>query len=1072
MKPFSFLQTKFLIPQHTPDRLPRPRLENWLRDHQTKRLLLVSAPAGYGKTTLLSWIMRSARFQAAWYQLDAADNDPFVFLGYFVQALRRLCDAEFGNASLVLLETLDEEHIDLNRILTVLINEMFEAMQGRWTVVLEDYHLVSNPAVHKIVEYLLDNAPPELQLLISTRIDPPLQLARLRARDLLAELRASDLRFTPEETQQWFELKAPGISLSSVQSLARKTEGWAAGIQIVLSSIQGQDSVDAEAFIDNISGTHRYFFEYLAGEVFQRLNPEKQDFLLQTSVLEQMDISACNALLQRTDAFLILESLENANLFITSVSETQKWYRYHQLFREFLLGKLRRELPELHLQCQVRAAIYFESERDWSAAFSHYITASHHREAARILEGVAANFVEHGRVELLHRFLNQLDETVLRTSPELLLQRGNVLRRLGQAGAAITNYQDARHAFRKFGDRAGVCRALTQLATINHSQGHYRVTQSLATEALQHATSDDHAERARALMALAKSVGFLTGMDEGRALAEEAIQEANLAGDTVSPIFKANLLQSLGQICWWHGDPQATVRHCEDALQVLPERLSPIAAKAFISMVTPHLYWREFSIALQYAEQGLEIAQTLHLVELLPSAYAALGNVLTRLGETARAESSLRQAMETAQHLGLASYERLMATGFLAYNLAGQGRFDEAYQLAEGALWSYTGSPDTYEVYVCRSVLADIALEKNDLEIAERHFRNLVAPGQKHQFRIPLAMVYFGLAYICLKTGREDVGLKFAGESFRLIEPTKAFQLYIDQGPRSKLVCEALVGSGVSESFIGRVLDNLPDFGRRGPDLTVTDHKAIVVKMLGQFRILINGEEISQERWVSTKARDLLAYFITFRKERHAADRVFTSLWQDRAGSGKTAFHTALSRLRKALRQEEQTLKYILVEKGDYWLDAARFAVDVDQFDFALNKAQAAPDSMSAAEWLAHATGMVQGEYLENFYYDWVFPERRRLNREYLNALCRLAEIRAGNNEHEPALALIEKALNVDPLLESAHCQAMRSYAALDNRTAVVRQYHRLTELLKSELDIGPAPTTEALYNKLVSANQ
>jgi tetratricopeptide (TPR) repeat protein len=180
------------------------------------------------------------------------------------------------------------------------------------------------------------------------------------------------------------------------------------------------------------------------------------------------------------------------------------------------------------------------------------------------------------------------------------------------------------------GNSGGVCRALTRLAEVNRAQGHYRQAQHLAAEALSFAREDDHAARAEALMALAKSTGFLTGMDQGRSLAEQAVEESRKASGKLSPLARANYLQSLGQICWWHGDPQATVRYCQEALQLAPEGLSPIAAQAYVSMTTPYLYWRELDKALQYAERGLEIAQTLHLKELLPSAYTALGNVLTR----------------------------------------------------------------------------------------------------------------------------------------------------------------------------------------------------------------------------------------------------------------------------------------------------------------------------------------------------------------------------------------------------------------------------------------------------------
>jgi len=432
-----------------------------------------------------------------------------------------------------------------------------------------------------------------------------------------------------------------------------------------------------------------------------------------------MDASACNVVASVQNAQSILEELEKQNLFVSSLDSQRRWYRYHYLFREFLISRLKRVETESIIGLERSAGVHYESQGELEAALSHYLNAQDFESVARVVSIFAADYVERGRVEVLHRYLSTLSADVMKSNPELLLQHGNAHWRLGQAGAAVAAFEDARSSFAAQNNASGVCRALTRLAEVNRAQGNYRQAETLSAD-------EDRAARAEALMALAKSVGFLTGMDKGRQLAEEAVEEARLAEDRISALARANFLQSLGQICWWHGDPQATVRYCQEALQIAPEEFSPIGAQAYISLVTPFLYWRELDKSLHYAERGLQIAQTLHLKELLPSAYTALGNVLTRMGETARAEASLRQGMEIGQQLGLASYEQLMATGYLAYNLCGQGRIEEARQLAEGALWSYTGNPDTYEAYVCRSVLADVALENRQLDKAERLYAELV----------------------------------------------------------------------------------------------------------------------------------------------------------------------------------------------------------------------------------------------------------------------------------------------------------------------------------------------------------
>lgn len=1069
MKPSILLRTKFLVPRTRPELFPRPRLLEWLDSNADKRLTLLSAPAGYGKTTLLADFINASDSAFAWYTLDAQDSDPTVFLTYLIESLRSMKRAPaslthaIGQTAQSLLDSA-EASISPQRVLTVLVNELAEVIETPWLIVLEDYHYVTSPVVHQLVDFLLENAPNDLRLIISTRVDPPLALARLRARGQLAELRASSLRFREDEVSHWIRSNLPGISNESLNLLSEKTEGWVAALQIVRSSLSGRDAQDVDAMLSGLSGSQQFVFDYLAEEVFKRLPEDTQEFLLRTSILQQMDSSACDAVANVQNAQSILEALEKQNLFVSSLDSQRRWYRYHYLFREFLLSRLQRVEIESMISLERSAGRHYEAQGELEAALSHYLNAQDFESAARVVSFFAADYVERGRVEVLHRYLSALPADVMKASPELLLQHGNAHWRLGQAGAAVAAYEDARSSFAAQNNASGVCRALTRLAEVNRAQGNYRQAETLSTEALSFA-DEDHAARAEALMALAKCVGFLTGMDKGRQLAEEAVEEARLAEDKISSLARANFLQSLGQICWWHGDPQETVRYCHEALQIAPEEFSPIGAQAYISLVTPYLYWRELDKSLQYAERGLQIAQTLHLKELLPSAYTALGNVLTRLGETARAEASLRQSMEIGQQLGLASYEQLMATGYLAYNLCGQGRVEEARQLAEGALWSYTGNPDTYEAYVCRSVLADVALENRQLEKAERFYAELVEVGERRQFRIPLAMVYFGLAYIHLETKRPESGLDYARKALHLIETSRTFQLFLDQGIRSQVVSEALIRTGEKSPFLERVLENLPE---KPTQVMASDRYSIRVQCFGNFRVWLNGEEVSQERWVSAKARDLLAYFVTMRGEKSPADKVFDAIWGEKERTSRTAFHTALSRLRNALKAGDDSPRLILVEVGEYWLDSARVSIDVDDFNMAIANARSTTNNVTAAEWYERAATLVQGEYLQNLYYEWVFPERRRLTQSYLNALQELAAHYLSTHVPKQAAACTEKAIALDPLNEDLYSLSMRAYSIMGERASVARVYAELQSRLRMELNANPMPDTVKLYNELM----
>ncbi len=1073
MKPSILLSTKFLLPRAGRGYLPRSHLLHWLENHLEQRLILISASAGYGKTSLLAEFLAKTELPVAWYQLDPSDSDPYTFMAYLIEALRLMrfsskSDKDvIGQNALALLES-PQGGIEPQQVMTVLINELGEQLCQPYLVVMDDYHNTTSLVVHQLVDFLLENGSPNFHLILSTRNDPPLSLAKLRARGVMAELRANDLRFREDEVTELMQQEIPGLSVESLSLLNERTEGWAAALQIVRSMLSGKDVQVASDMISGLSGSQRFIFEYLTDEVFRQLPTDRQRFLLHTAVLDQMDSASCNVIAQVLDAQRTLEQLEEQNLFVTSLDAQRQWYRYHYLFREFLLSKLRSDQPELLRQLEAKAGGYYRELFEWESAFQHYIQAGETIAAAQCACNFAADYVERGRAEALHRYLSCLPAEVMNQYPELLLQHGNVHRRMGKARLAVSAYEKARLVYAKNSEGSGVSRALTRLAEIERSQGNYCSAEGLATQALQASPDEDHTSRAEALMALAKSTGFLTGMDRGRSLAEQAVEESRLAGEKLSTLARASFLQSLGQICWWSGDPQAAVVHTQEALRLAPDELSPMAAQAYILLVSPYLYWREFQVALHHAERGLSIAQTLHLNELLPAAYTALGNVLTRVGEMARAETALKQSLELAVQLGTASYEQIMATGYLALNLCSQGRVDEAWQLAEGALWVYRGHPDAYEVYVCRSVLADTALDKGMLERAEELYQELVEVGERRQFRIPLALVYLGLAYIHLVTGRQEMGIEYANRALHMIEPTGAFQLFIDQGERSRLVCNALVAAGQRTPFVDRVLENLPTQHRKTL-IKLTDPSAIVVRCLGNFRVQLGGEELTQEHWVSAKARDLLAFFVTFRGERIPAEQVFEAIWAEKPGRGMTAFHTALSRLRNALKKQEPAPRFVLVEAGEYHLDVARFNIDVDEFDAALANAHAAEDGEMAARWLEQATSLYEGDYLQNLYYDWLFPERRRISQEYLGMLRQLADYHFTNERYTRSLDLLHRALRMDNLLEDLHCQVMRVYTALGDRAGLMRQYQELNEILADDMGIEPLPTTKKLYDRLLA---
>jgi LuxR family maltose regulon positive regulatory protein len=412
------LSTKFFIPPSRPNLVTRPRLTERLNAGLDRKLTLIAAPAGFGKTTLLSeWIQLSPRF-VTWLSLDEADNDPTQFWTYFISSLQSL-RPNLGASALALL--LSPQALPLSAILTALINAL-SAFPDAFAVTIEDYHLIESPLIHQGLTYLIDHQPPNMHLVITTRADPPLPLARLRARDQLTELRANDLRFTEPEAAAFLN-QVMGLDLSTeeIAALEKRMEGWIAGLQIAALSMQSHD--DIPGFIQAFSGSHRHILGYLADEVLNQLPKGTLNFLLQTSILERLCGRLCEAVTGDTGGQEMLENLEHANLFIIALDNEGVWYRYHPLFAEVLQARLQQShgerIPELHR----RARNWHAQQGMMDEAVRHALAGADFAEAARLIEAVAGNMLRRGSSASLVRWLEAIPMEVTLEKPRLCLTR-------------------------------------------------------------------------------------------------------------------------------------------------------------------------------------------------------------------------------------------------------------------------------------------------------------------------------------------------------------------------------------------------------------------------------------------------------------------------------------------------------------------------------------------------------------------------------------------------------------------------------------------------------------------------
>jgi ATP/maltotriose-dependent transcriptional regulator MalT/class 3 adenylate cyclase len=428
---YPILETKLYVPPSRPDLVKRTHLFDRMNKDTNRKLTLISAPAGFGKTTFISeWISQN-EIPAGWISLDKGDNDYVQFIHYIIAAFQNF-DSNIGEPALIMLQSAQQPSIEL--IMTNLIKEITNIPYD-FVLVLDDYHLIDAKQVHSIVEFLIDHQPTQMHLVITTRVDPPLQLARLRVRNQLAELRAIDLSFLTNEISDFFnKVMKLGLSIEEINILENRTEGWVAGLHLAALSLQGRD--DKPEFIKTFAGDDRYIVDYLAEEVLNSQPAHIRIFLLQTSILNRLSEPLCDFVTNKKGSQQILDELERTNMFIVPLDNKRNWYRYHHLFADLLRQRLQKTENEQIKHLHLRASEWFKEHGYYSESIEHSLSAEESEMAASLMEENLDAIWKHGEHTKFKKWLDKLPIDLLYSKPQLCIFQAWYLFAGGQYEAA------------------------------------------------------------------------------------------------------------------------------------------------------------------------------------------------------------------------------------------------------------------------------------------------------------------------------------------------------------------------------------------------------------------------------------------------------------------------------------------------------------------------------------------------------------------------------------------------------------------------------------------------------------
>jgi ATP/maltotriose-dependent transcriptional regulator MalT len=617
--PVPILATKLYIPSPRPNIVARPRLVERLNDGLAAghKLTLISASAGFGKTTLVSEWIATCKRPVAWLSLDEGDNDPTSFLIYLVAALQTLSlskvegiAANIGAGALAVLQSPQPASTEL--ILTALLNDI-STIPNNFVLVLDDYHVIDSKPVDQALTFLIEHQPPWMHLVITTREDPPLPLARLRGRGQLTELRAADLRFSSSEAAEFLN-QVMGLNLSAedITALETRTEGWIAGLQLAALSMQGHQ--DTTNFIKSFTGSHHFVLDYLLEEVLHQQSESVQAFLLHTSILNRLCGTLCDAVLSATpdSGQETLEYLESANLFIVPLDNERRWYRYHHLFGDILRQRLGQRLSPAEIaDYHLRASLWYEKNGDEAEAFQHAFAAGDFGRAAGLAELAFQGMDGTFQTAAWLGWVKKLPADEVRVRPVLSTQMGLALMDAGEPEASESRLLDAERCLNGASgemvvvDKAQL-KALPAMIAMARAynaqvQGDLSATVKYAELALQLIPEGDLFRRAQATITLEVTHWTRGDLDDARSALADWMNSMQKAGNFVIVVASAF---AMSDILVEQGHLREAVKTNQQAIQLAVEHGKDA------QQITAHHY---LGLAMLYHEMGEDEAAVEHL---------------------------------------------------------------------------------------------------------------------------------------------------------------------------------------------------------------------------------------------------------------------------------------------------------------------------------------------------------------------------------------------------------------------------------------------------------------------------
>jgi LuxR family maltose regulon positive regulatory protein len=1074
-KSMTILLTKVRPPQRRKDILRRVRLVDSLHQNLHRKLTFVSAPAGYGKTTLLVDFANDVDAMVFWYRISAEDNDLIQFVQYLVASFQQKFP-DFGKVLEERLNTIGSAP-DAASLAVDFLNEVEQRVDDFSLLILDDYHLAGeNQQIVDFIENLLEHLPDRLRILIGSRSVYGIPTASLYVRDELVTISADELRFRSDELQK-LVLQNYRMRLSDEQAeeFSKRADGWIVAILLALRTMEN-------GVLPKLSGGITKIYEYLAEEVVNRQPADLREFMMATSILNDFNEALCNYLLDRKDSAQFLRSLEDRNLFVSRTETNQgPSYRYHQLFSEFLQDFFARSHAGRMRELHQRAAEWHKKHEEWEAAIGHKLAAGDKEEAAKWMDAVAGKFYASDRPSLITRWLELLAKVpdCRKYAPRLLLYQAKTFNNQGSVGLSLKLLKIAEPILRNETDNETLANAIVTKGMALRISGKHKEARSFASQAQKLLVSKNSRQvKSRQWYQAERLKGITSFYLREIPLAVEYLNNASTglrklvtsSKDGQKNIYSYDLAESLndlGLIYISNGEMLKAQKAFQECLEIHKEIHSNLGAIASARNNVAYMHhqvghyadaWKEYALALENAKSINRVREEIAI-------YNGLGELLLDLNETEDALANFQAAISLENQFG--ERPELVAT------YVGMAKVERALgQHQEAMAWlrkaaSFPGNPLTSSEYSVELGSVYAAMGQNQLALKE--FKTVLESSNGSGPTQTEVLAAFLAARSLFREGKIEKAKPLLSEAMEA-SAELGYDQFLVVAARDSLDFMGAIVASHPVSQIKSLYERAVKFqdGKSAleiqPAIQEVPAIQIEVKAFGLGEIRINGETLIPSAWRSSRARGLFFYILDRGKARKEV--IGLDFWPDfNIGKISSNFHATLWRVRQALGFKDA----ILFEDDQYSLHPSlHFWYDVAEFEQYINSANN-PKLTDAEkeENLKQAIKLYRDPYLQDLYMEWADRRREELRVKYLEGLSALAKIESLGKRFTEAKKLYERIVAVDPYRDEAHLSLMKCLTLSGAPSAAIAHFKRYKSLLRKELNSEPLPELQEYYETL-----